>query len=463
MVVGVEVLFECLDAYPAVLVPCPEVGFGELGVDVVAEALLGGAADAGGDGGEIELFLVAEKIVVAPGDAGAAAEIGRVGGGEGHGARRGFDEREGDGNAAVGAEGFAGGGLDGGEDAGAGEILAGGFDPARLVELAGMDCEPSPDEAGVHMVQAEQADVADVDARAGLNGEDDVDRVRRRVLVGGGWIDVGEGVPGVLEAVEQVGAGGEHVGGDGGIAPVELDRVACVERDITVERDATEMKQRAAVDGDVDLDRLLGGGGGEMVRQSWVVDAGPVDGDGDARIVVAEAAENGLELGRVRAGASDERERSGRRGFAQGDEARCAVERAVDGAVTGLGDVDGVGLRVGGPTEATGRKREKTGGDHACGALFGPVSHSLAGVPCLGRGGKREIAVYELIVRSGAGVRNVAGLWQETSRVTYGQSCKPYLDVSDAVANARCRVDRPRRSRARRSRLPDGSAEVRAP
>ena len=151
-VVGVEVLLERLDADDAVLVAGPEVGLGELGVDVVAEALLGGAAEAGGDGGEVEPLLVAEEVVVGPGDAGAAAEVGGVGGGEGDRSGGRLDEGEGDRDAAVGAERFAGGGLDGGEDGGAGEVFAGRVDLAGLIELAGVDGETATDEAHVDVV-----------------------------------------------------------------------------------------------------------------------------------------------------------------------------------------------------------------------------------------------------------------------------------------------------------------------
>ena len=226
LVVGVEVLLEGLDADLAVLVAGPEVGLGELGVDVVAEALLGGAAEAGGDGGEVEALLVAEEIVVGPGDAGAAAEVGGVGGGEGDRSRRGFDEGEGDGDAAVGAEGLAGGGLHGGEDGGAGEVFAGRVDLARIVELAGVEAQAAADEAHVDVVQAHQVDVADVDARAGGDVVGQVDGVGGRVFGGGGAGDGGEGVAAVLERVEQGGAGGEDGRGDRGLAGLEREALA---------------------------------------------------------------------------------------------------------------------------------------------------------------------------------------------------------------------------------------------
>ena len=114
-VVGVEVLLDALERDGDGLVADEDVRAGEGGGDVVALAPAGRAAELGDGGAEIELLGVSEQVAVGEGEAGAGAEVGRVGGGGADDVAGALDDVDGDGQLAGRVESGCGAEADGGD------------------------------------------------------------------------------------------------------------------------------------------------------------------------------------------------------------------------------------------------------------------------------------------------------------------------------------------------------------
>jgi hypothetical protein len=103
------------------------------------------------------------------------------------------------------------------------------------------------------------------------------------------------------------------------------------------------MEQGAFVDLHGDGGESFGGGGGQQRWQVGIIQPMACDGDGDLRIVIAEAIKRGFQARHILAGAGDDGERACRRAGAQRHQLGAAGDGRVQRAVTGGRDFHGVG------------------------------------------------------------------------------------------------------------------------
>ena len=92
----------------------------------------------------------------------------------------------------------------------------------------------------------------------------------------------------------------------------------------------------------------------QLLAQGRIVERQAVDRDRDIALVVPVAFQHRLQTIQVAAGAADEAEGSDGRGAAQGDQVGSRLERGIHVAVARGGQIDLVGLRIGG----AGRRRQ---------------------------------------------------------------------------------------------------------
>ena len=142
---------------------------------------------------------IAEQIAVRPCGADAATQVGGIGRGKPNRMAQAFVRIEGERNPAESVELVCGLHGDAQEDAEREKILTRFFDLARTIPLAGMDQEPSPDDALVDLLQAADGDFADVYARACVHGQGHVQHLGGRVFIRHRRIDGGERVTVFLE------------------------------------------------------------------------------------------------------------------------------------------------------------------------------------------------------------------------------------------------------------------------
>src|SRR6202035_4195989 len=95
------------------------------------------------------------------------------------------------------------------------------FDFRRTILLARVQKKPLAHDRLLHLLQAPDADLTDLDTGAGFHVKADIEYAVGWILVSDGGVDLRKGVALVLEPVEQPVTGGQHIRGDGGCAALQ--------------------------------------------------------------------------------------------------------------------------------------------------------------------------------------------------------------------------------------------------
>ncbi len=326
-----------------------------MGGEIIAQAIDVRAAQPGGGGAEIELLGPAEQIAIRPGGLEQPAEIGRIGAGDADHMFGPFVERECDRDAAVGRDRAARPYRDGAEHADPGQILARLLDGAGAVGLAALQQEAPADEILVHILQPLQLDGADGGQAAGLHMVGDIERLRVGILDDIGRVEFGQGVAAFLQCRCEARRGRQNVRRHRRRARLEIDLTPRLVGQRTFDLDAAEMEQRASVERNLDLDRRTGRRVGQGIHQVGILEIAPRDLDGDACLVIAETLQHGVEPIDILAGADLQREGADRGLVVQGVQLRAGLQRRIEIAIAGRGEIDVIGLGIGGLPRGLGR------------------------------------------------------------------------------------------------------------
>ncbi len=210
----------------------------------------------------------------------------------------------------------------------------------------------------MHRLQTSDGDGADIDARTRGDFVGYVERMGGRDLIGVRRGDFGECIALIEQSRFQPDASRHHLGGQGRVAGLEVERGSGSGGNIALQRYVAEVKERAAGQRDGDGHRDSGGVFREQRRKVGVVEIVAVDLDDHGAVVETFALQHAEQPGLVRAGAQNEGEGADGRFGSQGGERRGRGGELVERLVAGWLEGHRIGLWIG----RAQRRRQDQGG-----------------------------------------------------------------------------------------------------